>query len=527
MSKWKKKVCFFIAFFLILMILPGGKAEAAAKKKANKLTFKSDYGTIVLKKGKKRTLGVRCNKKKIDGSKLAWKSSKKSVVSVKNGTLTAKNSGSAVISVKLKKGKSNTLKCKVYVYKKDAKTSFTNGRGTYVIDKGKTETLKPEKKGSYTIFVSSNNKVASVSNTGKVKGLRSGTATITCVSVGTYRYKASIKIQSGERVTGIKLDSDESEITPILGESYQIRAIVTPSTASIKTLSYVSSNPEVAVVSSTGLIQTRGEGMTTITMRATDGSKVEKKLRVYVSNSNDNFGNAGEEGVKKSQWVAHRGASKAAPENSLPAFELAGQYGFPIIECDIRETRDQALVVSHDGNLKRMCGVEKDIADMTLEEIRQYPITGGSNAEQYPDNKIIALDEFIECCNRYGSVPMIEVKSPISKTGLDNLYNKLSLSEKPPIVISFYSDILVYLREKDSNLELQKVMHKLTDSAFEKCRKYNWNVDVEYEDVTYSMVRKVQDAGLKLNVWTVNSRNIAQIFYGWKVDYISTDYKFF
>lgn len=524
MKRWKKKANILMVFFLILMVLPVGQAEAAAKKKASKLTFKKNYGEVVLKKGTKRTLKVQCNKKKISGSKLIWKSNKKSVVSVKNGTLTAKKSGSAIISAKLKGGKSNTLKCRVHVYKKDARTSFTNGSGTYVINKGKTETLTPKKKGDYTIFVSSNDKVASVSKTGKVKGLRYGTATITCISVGTYRYRASIKVRSGKRVTGIKLGEMDDEITPVLGETYQIKAKVSPSSASMKTLSYESDDPSVASVSSSGLIRTHKEGMTTITVKATDGSKVEKKLRVYVTDKKEGSVGTGE---SKSQWVAHRGVSTAAPENSLPAFELAGQQGFPVIECDVRETKDKAIVVSHDADLKRMCGVDKNIADMTLEEVKQYPMKAGNHADKYPNNKILTVEEFIQCCNQYGSVPMIEVKSPISRQGLDNLYSKLVLSKKPPIVISFYSDILKYLRKKDSNLELQKVMYQLTDKVFEDCKKYNWDVDMEYKNVTYSTVKKVQDAGLKLNVWTVNNAKIARLFYGWKVDFISSDYKFF
>lgn len=529
MCRKKRYAYLIMALFLIVLILPGRQAEAA-KKKTYKVSFGSDYGTIVMKKGKKKSLAVRCNKKRISGSRLTWKSSKKSVVSVKNGRLTAKGSGSATISAKLKKGKSNTIKCKVYVYKKESSTSFSvplNSDGKYLLNKGKTVKLTPKKKGSYTTFTSSNKKVASVTKSGTVKGLKNGTATITCISIGTNRYKASIKIKVGKRITGISLDSEE-EISLTKGEEFDLDPKVTPSSATMKELSYSSTNPDVATVTSKGVVKGKSEGMAKIKIEAEDGSGIEAEARVYVTLNNDRPANAGvAEIARTSQWVSHRGLNKMAPENTLPAFELAGQHGFSIIECDVHETKDGVLVISHDDTLKRMCGVDKLISKMTLAEIKQYPITGGENAKAYPDNRIPTLEEYIRCCNQYNCTPMIEVKDPISKAGLQTLYNMLPLSEKKPIVISFSEDILKELRAMSSELELQWVMTKLTDSKLKKCQQYNWNVDLKYADVTQSVIKKVHEAGLKINLWTVNNKNIAKLFYNWGVDYISSDYKLF
>lgn len=530
MRRRKQYASLILILFLIILILPGKQAEAAKKKKTYKVSFGSSYGTIVMKKGNKKSLFVRCNKKRISAARLSWKSSKKSVVTVKNGQLRAKGSGSATISAKLKKGKSNTIKCKVYVYKKDSSTSFSNSLnkdGNYLLNKGKTVKLKPKKTGSYTTYSSSNKKVASVTKSGTVKGLKNGTATITCTSIGTYRYKASIKIKVGKRITGISFGS-EGEFTPILGEEITLKAKVTPSSATMKNLDYTSSNPEVATVTGEGVVKTKSEGLTIITAEARDGSGKKAEARVYVTASSDRPANAGvAETARKSQWVSHRGLNMMAPENTLPAFELAGQYGFSVIECDIHETKDGVLVVSHDDTLERMCGVDKQISEMTLAEIKQYPVIGGENAKAYPDNRIPTLEEYIRCCNQYGCTPMIEVKAPISRGGLHTLYNLLPISEKKPILISFSEDVLKDLRAMSADLELQWVMTKLTNTNLKKCKQYNWDVDLKYVNVTQSIVKNVQQAGLKINLWTVNNRNIARLFYSWGVDYISSDYKLF
>ena len=75
---------------------------------------------------------------------------------------------------------------------------------------------------------------------------------------------------------------------------------------------------------------------------------------------------------------AHRGLhriDKSIPENSLPAFEHAARIGYGI-ELDVHITADGELVVFHDGDTKRVCGVEGRIEDMTLEDIRALRLCG-------------------------------------------------------------------------------------------------------------------------------------------------------
>ncbi|RJX24710.1 MAG: glycerophosphodiester phosphodiesterase, partial [Acholeplasma sp.] len=92
--------------------------------------------------------------------------------------------------------------------------------------------------------------------------------------------------------------------------------------------------------------------------------------------------------------IAHRGLSSKAPENTMPAFELAGkEQRFYGIECDIHETKDHQFVISHDGDLKRMTGFEISIQDLTLEEVLSYTINSGKNIKQYKDLKIPRFEE--------------------------------------------------------------------------------------------------------------------------------------
>lgn len=72
--------------------------------------------------------------------------------------------------------------------------------------------------------------------------------------------------------------------------------------------------------------------------------------------------------------IAHRGLfdnDSDAPENSLAAFRRAVEQGFGM-ELDVQLTKDGKLVVFHDFDLKRMCGVHKKITELTYAELEQY-----------------------------------------------------------------------------------------------------------------------------------------------------------
>lgn len=93
------------------------------------------------------------------------------------------------------------------------------------------------------------------------------------------------------------------------------------------------------------------------------------------------------------QWlfdrpIAHRGLHNAEfPENSMPAFAKAIERNFNI-EIDVHLTKDKKLVVFHDDNLKRVCGIDKLIRKCTLEELKTYRLAG-------TEYQIPTFDEFL------------------------------------------------------------------------------------------------------------------------------------
>lgn len=93
--------------------------------------------------------------------------------------------------------------------------------------------------------------------------------------------------------------------------------------------------------------------------------------------------------------IAHRGDLYKAPENTLPAFQLACKSGADGIELDVRLTRDDQLVVFHDRGLKRIGGVRGLVTNTTLEEMRSLDV-GGWFSPEFRGLQAPTLDEVFE-----------------------------------------------------------------------------------------------------------------------------------
>jgi hypothetical protein len=71
-------------------------------------------------------------------------------------------------------------------------------------------------------------------------------------------------------------------------------------------------------------------------------------------------------------FVAHRGGGWHAPENTLQAFKRAVDKGCHMLEMDVRMTKDKKIIVCHDANLKRLCGVDKMVSEFNFADLPKF-----------------------------------------------------------------------------------------------------------------------------------------------------------
>ena len=109
---------------------------------------------------------------------------------------------------------------------------------------------------------------------------------------------------------------------------------------------------------------------------------------------------------------AHRGASKLAPENTMPAFDLAYQAGADGIETDVQLTKDSVPVLIHDENVRRTTNGTGFVQDYTYEEIKKLD-AGSWFSSKFSDTPIVTLEEFLGWVQDKSMVLNIELKNNV------------------------------------------------------------------------------------------------------------------
>ena len=156
-----------------------------------------------------------------------------------------------------------------------------------------TVTITPENATDKAVdWTSSDTKIATVDSTGKVTAVSAGTASITCTAQDGSDKKATCKVTvtdptppkpSVVKVAKITLNKTTASVGK--GKAMQLTAIVTPTNATNKAVTWKSSNTKIATVSSTGKVTAKAAGTVTITCMAQDGSGKKATCKVTVTES--------------------------------------------------------------------------------------------------------------------------------------------------------------------------------------------------------------------------------------------------
>lgn len=230
----------------------------------------------------------------------------------------------------------------------------------------------------------------------------------------------------------------------------------------------------------------------------------------------------------KTKYIAHRGASRIAPENTLPAYEKAGELGFWGAECDVLVSADGVWVLHHDDTVDRMTNGTGYVSSLTLAQLKALTIDAGNNIAYYPNLKIPTLEEYLLICKKWGIVPVIEIKpATYTNTHYDifvDLLKKMNLESKA-IVISFNQNVLTEIRNRNKYVQLQLVSSSFSNDLIDFAKALgNTMLDLKYDIITQSIIEECHTNDIMVNAWTVNDYNIAKTLRNYGVDFITTDF---
>lgn len=230
---------------------------------------------------------------------------------------------------------------------------------------------------------------------------------------------------------------------------------------------------------------------------------------------------------KRPKIIAHRGASFAAPENTIAAIGLAWKLNADAVEIDVYLTRDGQIAVIHDRTTERLTGVNLNIEDATLAELKALDV-GKWKGKEWTAEKIPTLAEVLATIPG-GKRLVVEIKSHAQIVPLFLRTLKECGKGAPEVeVISFWEDVVPAVKQAAPELEVYWLCSPGEDKAEEQVSTALAagadGIDIQATDLLDAdYVSKIREAKLGLYVWTVDDDATALRMADLGVDAITTN----
>ena len=228
---------------------------------------------------------------------------------------------------------------------------------------------------------------------------------------------------------------------------------------------------------------------------------------------------------KNVKMVAHRGVSGLERENTNAAFIAAGNRTYFGVETDLYRTIDGHYVLLHDGNLKRVGNDALDIPNSTLNTIRNAVLLDMDGTKDRYDLRVPTLLEYIKICKKYEKYCVLELKGDYTEDQIEEMVQIINTQDylDHVIFISFHYVSLENLRKRYPNQKAQFLCGEISDEFLQKVIDNKFDLDIYYGCLTDDMIKRFHDAGLEVNVWTVDNPEIAEQLVERGVDYITSN----
>ena len=228
-------------------------------------------------------------------------------------------------------------------------------------------------------------------------------------------------------------------------------------------------------------------------------------------------------------WIAHRGAGKLAPENTLAAFRLGAQHGYRMAECDAKLSADGVVFLLHDSTLERTTSGHGTAGDLPWSALAQLD-AGGWHSRSYAGEPIPTLENLARWCLANRCLLDIEIKpTPGVEEQTGRAVAELAArlwqgAPVPPLLTSFRPESLQGAQAVAPHLPRGLLLDTLWDGwadiatrlqcAAIVCNHALWDA---------ALVARVHGMGLRALSYTVNDEWAAERLIALGTDGIVTD----
>lgn len=228
-------------------------------------------------------------------------------------------------------------------------------------------------------------------------------------------------------------------------------------------------------------------------------------------------------------YIAHRGASQFAPENTLAAFREAKQLGASWIECDISFSEDCHAVVFHDDVLNRTSDGQGKVADKTLTELLQLDV-GSWFDPRFAKERMPTLLDVLSICNQLDLGVNLEIKrqgfacQDKFQIILDAIKSVWDAGFQKIVISSFSMRILHFFQARLSEVPRALLMHYERPDWKNVAKSLNCeSIHISTRIANPALVEQIKAAGHAVYCYTVNDAEQAQQLHALGIDGVFTD----
>lgn len=228
-------------------------------------------------------------------------------------------------------------------------------------------------------------------------------------------------------------------------------------------------------------------------------------------------------------WIAHRGAGKLAPENTLAAFRLGAQYGYRAFECDVKLSRDGVPFLLHDASLNRTTSARGRAAERDWSELSRLD-AGGWHGRAFAGEPLMSLEALAAfiLANRFAL--NIEIKpTPGQELETGQVVGREVLrlwkgQAALPVFSSFQPEALRGARETAPEVPRGLLLDRLRSGWLEEAQQLGCQAIItNYNLMDAATLARIHGAGMRALVYTVNDEAAVQWLIANGVDGIITD----
>ncbi|NEN75415.1 glycerophosphodiester phosphodiesterase [Pelistega sp. NLN82] len=227
--------------------------------------------------------------------------------------------------------------------------------------------------------------------------------------------------------------------------------------------------------------------------------------------------------------VAHRGAGTFAPENTLAAMRCGLDYGFDMVEFDVKLSQDNVLILMHDDDVTRTSTSLGLVAQMDYKQLQTLDV-GQWHSAYYAGEPIPTLENIIRFIQENNMLCNIEIKPcPNREKITGQLVAKavtkwFAKSDTLPLLSSFSAEALEAAYQEAPKIP-RAFLCESYDASVKKIAKKLACVAInpDHQILTEKMIKTIHKDGFKICTWTVNDYQRAKQLQQWGCDVIITD----